>query len=178
MSARTGRSTGEPTAEAKTSPVPAQAVPSATGRGTISDDWVVHANSKFSFHGPPDLTTVPLQGINSLVGRLENRRFHIAFDYGRYSDNSFDGHVDLPDFNVEHVTIDRRRAQLGSYDDNKHPEIHPFVYAAYFPDVGEIGAGTPEGMPTETKLYMRVCHKDPQFRDMAKRILMSIRLKE
>lgn len=144
------------------------------GTSDSPDDWIVHSNAKFSFRGPPDLRTVPVQGIDSFVGRLESQRFHISFDYGWYSDNSFDGHIHLPNFNVEEVSVNGKRARLGCYDDNRYPETHPFVYAAYFPDIRGIG----EGKPGEMKLYLRVCYKDSQFKDIAKRILMSIQLKE
>jgi hypothetical protein len=144
------------------------------GTSNPPDDWILHSNDKFSFRGPRDLRAVPVQSIDSFVGRLESQRFHISFDYGWYSDNSFEGHIHLPNFNVEEVSINGKRARLGFYDDNKHPKTHPFLYAAYFPDILGIG----ERELGETKLYFKVCFDDLQFRGMAKHILMSIRMND
>ncbi len=144
---------------------------------TIPSTWEVQKNHAFSFAGPHDLKNVPLQGEDSLVGLFENQEFYIDFDYGWYSDNSFDGHLGRAagsTFQVEEVNINGKRARLGSYDDNEHPESHPFVYSAYFPDV----LGTGEGTAGETKLYLRVCYKNPGSKDAARLILTSIRFNE
>ena len=117
---------------------------------------------------------MPVQGIDSLVGQLENREFHISFDYGWYSDDSFDGHIHAPSFDVDEVSINGKPARLGFYDDNKYPKTHPFVYAAYVPDI----LGTGEEKVGETKLYFKVSFGDAQLREVAKRILMSIQVND
>ena len=144
---------------------------------TIPDGWVVLRNRVFSFAGPQDLRNVPEQGEDSFVGRFESQEFYISFDYGWYSDNSFDGHLARATegtFQVEEVSVNGKRARLGSYADNDYPESHPFVYAAYFPDV--LGSG--EGKAGETKLYFRVCYKDPESKAVARLILTSIRFND
>ena len=144
---------------------------------TIPDGWVVLRNSVCSFAGPHDLRNVPEQGEDSFVGRFESQVFYITFDYGWYSDNSFEGHLGRASqgtFQVEEISVNGKLARLGSYADNDHPESHPFVYAAYFPDV----LGTGEGKAGETKLYFRVCYKDPELKDIARLILTSIRFNE
>ncbi len=144
---------------------------------TIPDDWVLLRNHSFSFAGPHDLRNVPVQGEDSFVGRFESQEFYITFDYGWYSDNSFDGHLGQASegtFQVEEVSVNGKRARLGSYADNAHPERHPFVYAAYFPDV----LGTGEGKAGETKLCFRVCYNDPEVKDVARAILTSIRFND
>ncbi len=144
---------------------------------TTPDGWEVLRNDSFSFAGPHDLRKVPGQGIDSFVGRFQSHEFYISFDYGWYSDDSFDGHLSRANestFQVEEVRVNGKRARLGSYADNDHPESHPFVYAAYFPDV----LGTGEGKAGETKLYFRVCYKDPESKERARLILTSIRFNE
>ena len=135
------------------------------GGRTIPDGWEVMRNHSFSFAGPHDLRNVPVQGEDSFVGRFESQEFYISFDYGWYSDDSFDGHLGRATestFQVEEVSVNGKRARLGSYTDNHHPESHPFVYAAFFPDV----LGTGEGTAGETKLYFRVCYRDPESKDL------------
>ena len=120
---------------------------------------------------------MPEQGEDSFVGRFESQEFYITFDYGWYSDNSFDGHLGRASedtFQVEEVSVNGKLTRLGSYADNDHPESHPFVYAAYFPDV----LGNGEGTAGETKLYFRVCYKDAALKDVARLILTSIRFNE
>lgn len=144
---------------------------------TIPDGWEVRRNDSFSFAGPPDLSEVPVQGVDSFVGRFESQELYISFDYGWYSDDSFDGHLGRGNdstFQVEEVRVNGRRARLGSYADNDHPRSHPFVYAAYFPDV----LGTGEGEAGETKLYFRVSYKDAESKEIARLILTSIRFKD
>ena len=144
---------------------------------TIPDGWVVLRNRVFSFAGPHDLRNVPEQGEDSFVGRFESQEFYITFDYGWYSDNSFDGHLGRASedtFQVEEVSVNGKLTRLGSYADNDHPESHPFVYAAYFPDV----LGNGEGTAGETKLYFRVCYQDAALKDVARLILTSIRFNE
>ena len=144
---------------------------------TIPDGWEVLRNGVFSFAGPHDLRNVPVQGVDSFVGQFESQEFYITFDYGWYSDNSFDGHLGRTTnstFQVEEVSVNGKRARFASYAGNEHPESHPFVYAAYFPDV----LGNGEGTAGETRLYFRVCYKDAALKDVARLILTSIRFNE
>lgn len=144
-------------------------------RTRIPDRWVVQTNRAFSFSGPRTLRKVPVMGYDSFVGSLENSEFHIEFDYGWYSNSTFDGRLGDKgegSFQVEEVDINGKTALLGSYENNQYPPSHPFVYAAYFPDLLDTGETA-----RAVKLYFRVCYRNRTSKAKARPMLTSIRLK-
>lgn len=77
-----------------------------------ADDWVTtKAGQAFTFEAPPDLRSVPVQGIDSFVGRYKGDRLALQFDYGLYSNTLQDLRED-PRYEAETVEIDGRQAVI------------------------------------------------------------------
>jgi hypothetical protein len=88
----------------------------------VPRDWqTIRAGTAFSFKAPPDLKSVPVQGVDSFVGSYASPTLEVMFDYGWYSNSMNDpGHTSRP------VEIDGKQARLISKDD---------VVAIHFPKV-------------------------------------------
>lgn len=77
-----------------------------------ADDWVtIKAGRAFRFEAPPDLKSVPVQGIDSFVGRYRADRFALQFDYGLYS-NSLQSLREDPRYEAETFELDGRQAVI------------------------------------------------------------------
>jgi hypothetical protein len=85
-------------------------------------DWqTLAAGDAFTFRAPTDVQPVPVQGIDSLVGRYVSPGLEITFDYGWYS-----GPVDREGVTGRSVTVDGKSARLVVTDD---------TVAIHFPEV-------------------------------------------
>lgn len=81
-------------------------------RAQPADDWVtVRAGNAFTFEAPPDLRSVPVQGIDSFVGQYQGEKFALQFDYGLYSNTLDDLRRDSR-FEREAVAIDGRPGEI------------------------------------------------------------------
>jgi hypothetical protein len=77
-----------------------------------ADDWItVKAGTAFTFEAPPDLHSVPVQGIDSFVGEYQGDHFSLQFDYGLYSNRLDELRADSR-FEREAVMIDGRPADI------------------------------------------------------------------
>jgi hypothetical protein len=118
----------------------------------------------FTFSVPPTMTRIPVQGIDSLVGRYADDTLELAFDYGWYS-SSLD---EIEGATVESAEIDGRKARIVVGKGFK-PE---FAYWAgvHFPNLVQQRHGT-------TTLTMTAACRSRSDVDVAKRIFRSIRFK-
>ena len=87
------------------------------------DGWqLIHADEAFTFRAPPDVRPVPVQGIDSFVGRYANPGMELEFDYGQYSDS-----IDREGFTRIATTISGKQAIIATKDN---------LIGVHFPDVG------------------------------------------
>ena len=98
---------------------------SSTGCGSpppaVPADWqTVNAAGYFTFKAPPDLQSVPIQGIDSIVGKYASPTLEVLFDLGRYADPmNREGYIS------RRVMVDGRRARFVTKDN---------VVAIHFPE--------------------------------------------
>ncbi|MFP6892920.1 MAG: hypothetical protein VCA18_04165, partial [Opitutales bacterium] len=92
----------------------------------IPDDWVAvkAARNAFEFKAPPDLKNIPVQGIDSQVGKYESPSMLLTYDYGWYSNSLRD--EKKPGFSSNIVQIDGKTAKVVTFDG---------VAAVHFPKV-------------------------------------------
>src|SRR4051812_22481699 len=55
------------------------------------------AGDKFTFRAPADMVAVPIQGIDSFVGKYSSDKYEVTFDYGWYSGTPGSTDTDLRD---------------------------------------------------------------------------------
>lgn len=78
---------------------------------------------RFRFHVPPDMENIPVQGIDSLVGKFESPNITLTFDYGGFSGGLFGEKPEeeqsrlrsQPDFELEELRIDGYPAEIMTY---------------------------------------------------------------
>jgi hypothetical protein len=83
----------------------------------------INVGRAFTFRAPPDVQTVPVQGIDSLVGQYTSDTLEIGYDYGMYSDT-----MDRDGFASRSVTVDGKSARLVTRAD---------LVGIHFPSVGD-----------------------------------------
>ncbi|MFT5290448.1 MAG: hypothetical protein ACI8QS_001586 [Planctomycetota bacterium] len=116
----------------------------------VSTEWHEFDAETFRFRIPAGVESIPIQGTDSQVGLLEGAGFRIRFDFGWYSDDSFEGQGNSPGFSREDVVLGGVAAQLATYTlDN--PSFH-HVVAVYAPNV----FNTAEDTPGKTSLFFVV----------------------
>ena len=87
------------------SPPPAAAPPVPAGWQTITTAW-------FVFRAPPDVQSVPVQGVDSIVGKYASPALQIGFDLGQYADPlTGEGYAS------RRLTVDGRPARLATKAD-------------------------------------------------------------
>ena len=84
--------------------------------------WQTVLTPGFAFRAPPDLQPVPVQGVDSIVGRYESPTLAVDYDLGWYSDP-----MDREGYTRRRVTVDGKAARLVTKDD---------VVAIHFPKLG------------------------------------------
>ena len=103
---------------------------------------------------------------DSFSGVFEGPDFRIVFDYGWFSDDSFEGNVALK----EDVVIDGRQAQFAFYE--KLSTVNPteLVSAVYIPNI-RLADGD-----SDTALSFNVYYEDLGMKDEMEQLIMSLRL--
>jgi hypothetical protein len=95
--------------------------------------WVLtHAGTAFAFYLPPGMEHVPLEGVDSFVGRYERAAMRVEFDYGWYS-NPLTG----PAERVEETVIDGRQCRMVWWTYDMPPDALPYLVGVHFADVGD-----------------------------------------
>ena len=84
--------------------------------------WQTVATQGFTFRAPPDLRPVPVQGVDSIVGRYESPTLEVGYDLGWYSDP-----MEREGYTSRRVTVDGKAARLATKND---------VVAIHFPKLG------------------------------------------
>ena len=88
----------------------------------VPENWQrIEAGKAFTFHAPPDLKPVEVQGIDSFVGQYESPTLTLSFDYGWYSDP-----MDSEEYVRSPTEIDGRQAFIARKEN---------VMGVYFPEV-------------------------------------------
>ncbi|MBC8404145.1 MAG: hypothetical protein H8E15_02880 [Planctomycetes bacterium] len=128
--------------------------------------WLAYSNSAFCFFGPPGIGEQPMHSEDSFSGVFEGQDFRIVFDYGWFSDDSFEGNVALK----EDVVIDGRQAQFAFYE--KLSTVNPteLVSAVYIPNI-RLAEGD-----SDTALSFNVYYEDLGMKDEMEQLIMSLRL--
>lgn len=100
--------------------------------------WIPVQTQAFNFYAPADTKTVPVQGIDSLVGRYQSASFSLNFDYGAYS-SPLDEFKGKPGYNAHTERIDGKKAKIVTYSS---PDAAPFTegVAIHFPNVAKSGS--------------------------------------
>ena len=108
------------------------ALPSAAvGESVDTSAWIaLNAGNAFQLRAPPGTVYKSLEGIDSFVAGFDNPQFHIEFDYGAYS-NSLAGFGSDPDYKVEDIEIDGRKARLITGPGKNAWGCNDLVTAAY-----------------------------------------------
>jgi hypothetical protein len=127
---------------------PCDETPAGTG------DWTrFRPHDAFTFRGPSDLEAIPVQAVDSGVGRYANADLVLSYDYGWYSDPLEP--AGQPGYQSESVEIDGRTARIVTFEG--HAAVH-------FADLGE-----------SMRLTVLVELKQPSARADALEIFRSIR---
>jgi len=93
-------------------PTSIEAVERAAQAEVQAASWVrIEAGNAFSFEAPADIKAIPVQGIDSFVGRYASASFDLSFDYGAYP-NNLSGYRKDPRFTVEEGMIDGRKSRI------------------------------------------------------------------
>src|SRR5687768_8850440 len=77
----------------------------------VPPGWQTITAQGFTFQAPPDLRPVPVQGIDSIVGKYESPTLEVAYDLGWYSDP-----MDREGYTSRPVTVDGKAARLVTKD--------------------------------------------------------------
>jgi hypothetical protein len=78
----------------------------------VPPQWqTISARSAFTFRAPADLKPVPVQGVDSFVGKYASSSLEVTFDYGWYSDP-----MERGGYTSRTVTVDGKSARLVSKD--------------------------------------------------------------
>lgn len=123
LGARSSGSDAAPGAEGGPPPA-AGCRPPADGRplaAPVPSDWRRYRNQAFTFMAPPELTELPVHGIDSYVGQYAGPVWRLGFDVGMYSDDSLGGHRGASGRGAlwcDAVTIAGRRGVVGAWQDD------------------------------------------------------------
>ncbi len=134
---------------------------------SIPDSWIVYTNHAFCFFGPPGLKELPFHSEDSFAGVFEVQDFRIVFDYGWFSDDSFEGHFALK----EDVVIDGRQAQFAFYEKLSTMNPTTLVSAVYIPKIR-----SKEEEEAPIALSFNVYYKDLRLKDEIEQLIFSLRL--
>lgn len=99
--------------------------------------WVQIDARNFSFHVPPDVKAVPVQGIDSFVGQYEGDSISVGFDYGMYSDPL--DYKGRPGYRSRDERIGGKRAKIVSYYNPATGHSFDYATGAHFPEVNGNG---------------------------------------
>ena len=150
------------------------ATPASAATAAPPAGWRTFELGGIQFFGPPDLIDQHANGEDSLVGLFVGPSMQVDFDFGWYSDDSFIGHFDgvkMRSGTLEQVVIDGHPARLATWSDNRFPPTLPNACAIYVPDVERTGEAR-----GETKLEFRVSYRDAQDAEIARKIVLSVRI--
>lgn len=127
----------------------------------IPDGWQqIEAGDAFTFYAPADLEEIPVQGVDSFVGRYTSPALVVEFDYGWYSDPLDGDHG--PEWNGSWTRIGGKRARIARSGD---------LAGVHFP---EVKRGDLPDMPTKLTLTVRAIGDNAS---PAKEIFRTIRFK-
>jgi hypothetical protein len=137
-----------------------------------STNWTTIDFRALSFQVPPGMTNVPLQGIDSLVGRCVSSNIDLSFDYGRYGGGAFkEVWNQKPKFKFIDMKIDGHAAEILSYQARGYYanlEERTSVMSVRFPKIGKEG---------RISLIMTTfCRSETDY-SVAQKIFESIRFK-
>lgn len=132
-------------------------------RDRLPDGWYEEDTGPFTLVLPPDMRSVPEQGIDSFVGSYQSNRIDLSFDYGMYTN-------DLSDWpkngKLEWAEVNGHKAKIATFRD---PTANfPFEVGGYFLSGGKGSAGMALG------LFMR-CKTSEAALD-ARKIITSVQL--
>lgn len=104
---------------------------------TPPPEWVRIDAPKFSFYMPPDMKSVPVQGVDSFVGAYQSDSVFLNLDYGRYSDPL--DRQDLPNYIAHEESIGGKKARIVSYRHAGGGNSFEHAIGVHFPAVGPDG---------------------------------------
>ncbi len=96
--------------------------------------WVRIAARKFELSVPPDVKSVPVQGIDSFVGEYKGTDISLAFDYGIFSSSL--KHTGSPDFVSSVERIDGMTARVVSFHNPGSGHAFDHAIGVHFAEVG------------------------------------------
>lgn len=121
----------------------------------VPQGWnTVSVHNLFTFDAPPSINEIPVQGIDSLVGKYEIDGIELWYDYGQYS-STLEEYSDHPGYIRQKVTVDGRKADIVQTDD------------------GHMGIAFSR-VPGGSKLTLSASYSMPESGDTVRKILESV----
>jgi len=122
--------------------------------------WVLMDEKAFSFYAPPDMKSLPVQGVDSFVGEYHGDSITLHFDYGRFSNplENRDG-TGVSEYSSQVELIGGKNAKVVS--------LHSYgekLVGVYFPSAGGEGI----------RLTVTATGKTPSDYETAKTIFRTI----
>lgn len=110
---------------------------SHAGRVVVPSSWVKEDVGEFTFYRPRSIVPVPVQGIDSKVGRYESSTIELGFDYSGYADDltiNVGGSASAFHYFTDSIAGRTVRIAINYYPTHPFPNRH--VIAVHFDSLG------------------------------------------